>query len=173
MNINDLMKRYQVKSRQGIRQFILKHLAEINYDGEHAKQTPDGWQFDEEAVRKIDELRGLNQIAFIEPDESERIAELQAENDNLKNLLMLTQADLIAAQKKLIESEQNLLTTHQQLNDNVVVVNTDKQQIATLKEKLELEHREYLELQRQLEELNEHIKKIKNRGLVDRIFNKF
>lgn len=170
MNIKDLMKRYQVKSRQGIRQFILKHLAEINYDGEHAKQTPDGWQFDEEAVRKIDELRGLNQIAFIEPDESERIAELQAENDNLKNLLMLTQADLIAAQKKLIESEHNLLTTHRQLNDNLISANFDKQQI---KEQFDLEHRERLKLQRELEELNEHVKKIKGRGLVDRIFNKF
>ena len=165
MTINDLMRRYNVKSRQGIRQFILKHLSEINSDAEHAKQTPDGWQFDDEAVRKIDELRGLNQIAFIEPDESERILELQAEIENLKNLLLVTQSDLIGTQKKLIESGNNLLTTQRQLNDNAVAVNADKQQIAILNEKLESERQKRLEVQQQLE-------KLKGRGLLERILNK-
>ena len=111
MNINDLMKRYNIKSRQGIRQFVLKHLSEINSDGEHAKQMADGWQFDDEAVRIIDDLRGLNQVAFIETSESEKILELQAEIDNFKSLLLVSQADLIETQKKLIESEHNRLTT--------------------------------------------------------------
>lgn len=172
MTINDLMKRYNVKSRQGIRQFILKHLSKINCDGEHAKQTPEGWQFDDEAVRKIDELRGLNQVAFIEPDESERILELHAEVEKLKNILLLTQSDLIGAQKKLIESERNLLETQRQLNDNIVVNNTDRQQISALSSKLKLETKKNADLQRELEELTARFNKIQRRGLLERIFNK-
>ena len=164
MNINDLMKRYNIKSRQGIRQFVLKHLSEINSDGEHAKQTLDGWQFDDEAVRIIDDLRGLNQIAFIETSESEKILELQSEIDNLKNLLLVSQADLIETQKKLIESEHNLLTTQRQLTDNAVVVECLENKNSILSEELKLNRQEREKIQQQLE-------KIKNRGILARIFN--
>ena len=164
MNINDLIKRYNIKSRQGIRQFVLKHLSEINFDGKHAKQTADGWQFDDEAVRIIDDLRGLNQVAFIETSESEKILELQAEIDNLKNLLLVSQADLIETQKKLIESEDNRLTTQRQLTDNAVVVECLENKNSILSEEMKLNRQEREKIQQQLE-------KIKNRGILARIFN--
>ena len=164
MNINDLMKRYNIKSRQGIRQFVLKHLSEINVDGEHAKQTADGWQFDDEAVRIIDDLRGLNQVAFIETSESKKILELQAEINNLKNFLLVSQADLIETQKKLIESEHNRLTTQRQLTDNAVVIESLENKNSMLSEELKLHRQEREKIQQQLE-------KIKNRGILARIFN--
>ena len=100
-NINDLMLRYKTQTAGAIRKFIVRHLSEINSDGEHAKQTSEGWIFDAEAVKRIDELRGFSQVAIIEQAESERVKELQQENENLRQLLLLAQSDLIKTQKLL------------------------------------------------------------------------
>ena len=55
----DLMDRYNIKTRQGIIQFVKKHLDEINHDGEeHATMQKGEWAFDTEAVRILDQLRG-------------------------------------------------------------------------------------------------------------------
>ena len=65
-NVNDLMSRYGIKNSASIRKFVMRHIEEINAGGEHAIQTPTGWQFDEEAVKRIDDLRGRNKISVIE-----------------------------------------------------------------------------------------------------------
>ena len=96
MDIKELMKRYDFKSSRGVRAFITRHLGEINADGEkHAKQTIEGWQFDETAVRIIDKLRGISSVAIVEREESEQIQELKSEVENLKNLLLMTQNKLL------------------------------------------------------------------------------
>ena len=62
----DLMDRYNIKTRQGIIQFVKKHLDEINHDGEeHATLQKGEWAFATEAVRILDQLRGLHDQATI------------------------------------------------------------------------------------------------------------
>ena len=52
MDIKEITKRYEFKSARGARYFVSSHIAEINADGiEHARQTAEGWQFDETAIR--------------------------------------------------------------------------------------------------------------------------
>ncbi len=162
-NINDLLKRYNVRDSSTIRRFITRHLDEINADGEHAFQTKNGWQFDAEAVRIIDELRGFNAVAVIEEQESERIQELQTEIDNLKTLLLAAQNELISSQKALqqksdalIESEKKYLLAENQ----------------TELEKHKRESDKKLSDER-IAELKSEIERLKNRGLLDRIFNNF
>ncbi|MBR6012599.1 MAG: hypothetical protein IK062_02290 [Selenomonadaceae bacterium] len=87
LTVKDLMQRYNI-TRQGVRRFVDKHIEEINADGlEHAKLGADGWQFDAEAVKIIDELRGLTQIAITEHSESETVKELREEIEDLRGCL--------------------------------------------------------------------------------------
>jgi len=155
-SINDLLERYNTKSAGSMRKFISRNLDKINADGEHAKQTPDGWQFDAEAVRIIDELRGFNAVAVIEEQESERVKELQTEMDNLKTLLLAAQNELISSQKALRESEKKYLLAENQ----------------TELEKHKRESDKKLSDER-IAELKSEIERLKNRGLLDRIFNNF
>ncbi|MBR1727919.1 MAG: hypothetical protein IJ728_00100 [Selenomonadaceae bacterium] len=55
--ISDLIKRYSIRTPQGIRKFVKSNLVKINAEGEHAKILRGEWVFDEEAVRIMDELR--------------------------------------------------------------------------------------------------------------------
>lgn len=108
-SIKDLMNRYNL-TRQGIQYFISKNLENINADGiEHARQTAEGWQFDSEAVKIIDELRNFSQVAVLEQAESERINELKEENENLRQLLIMAQSKLIKTQEELNENQKLLL----------------------------------------------------------------
>ena len=172
-NIKDLMTRYSL-TRQGVQYFVNKNLRIINSDcTEHAKQTSDGWQFDADAVRIIDELRGFSQVAILEQAESERVKELQSENENLRQLLLIaqsklikTQEDLTENQKLLSESDRKLLVAESQSKDSQAELkleqalhNMTKQQVMDYKQKLD--------------ESNLQLEKIKNRGLIDRIFNNF
>jgi len=165
-SISELLTRYNFRTASGFRKFIVKNLDVINADGEHAKQTPDGWQFDAEAVRIIDELRGFNAVAVIEEQESERVKELQTEIDNLKTLLLAAQNELISSQKALRESEKKYLLAE------------SKSEVAETKQKLSDERiaelkSETTELKSETAELKSEIERLKNRGLFDRIFNKF
>lgn len=85
----DLMDRYNIKTRQGIIQFVKKHLDEINHDGEeHATIQKGEWSFDTEAVRVLDQLRGLHDQATITELESEKVSNAQQESHNLRILLL-------------------------------------------------------------------------------------
>lgn len=164
LTVKDLMQRYNI-TRQGVRRFVDKHIDEINSDGtEHAKPTADGWQFDSEAVKIIDELRGLSQVAIIENSESETIKELQNEIDDLKQILLMTQAKLIKAQedltenqKLLLESEKNFLALKSQSKDS--------------KSELQIEKTLHEVTKQKLEESRAQIEKMRTRGLIDRILN--
>ncbi|MBQ6975405.1 MAG: hypothetical protein IJQ16_02500, partial [Selenomonadaceae bacterium] len=95
----------------------------INSNGvEHAKQTSEGWQFDAEAVKIIDELRGFSQVAVLAQIESERVKELQQENENLRQLLLLAQSKLIKTQENLQNNQQKLLTAENQAKENDIAL---------------------------------------------------
>ena len=166
LTVKDLMQRYKI-TRQGVRRFVDKHIEEINADGiEHAKQNLDGWIFDAEAVKRIDELRGFSQIAIIEQQESETIKELQRENENLRQLLLIAQSDLIQTQKLLQDSQTKLLTAENQSKESDMALVRTQADLKIEKEMRKIAENKFDESQRQVE-------KIKNRGLIDRIFNKF
>ncbi len=180
-NINDLMLRYKTQTAGAIRKFISRHIAEINADGiEHARQTSDGWYFDAEAVRRIDELRGLSQVAIVEQEESERIKELQQENENLRQLLLVAQSKLIKVQedlnenqKLLSDSEKKLLTAESQSKENDIALIRTQADLEIEKTMRKIAEDKFIESQKQHEELKLEFARIKNRGLIDRIFNKF
>ena len=167
------MNRYQL-TRQGVQYFVNKNLDAINSsEVEHAKQTSDGWQFDEEAVRIIDKLRGFSQVAVFEQAESEHIQELQKENENLRQLLLVAQSKLIKVQedlnenqKLLSDSTKKILVAESQSKDSQVELRFEKEFHALTKKQLE-------ESDKKLDESNRQLEKIKNRGLIDRIFNNF
>ena len=173
LTVKDLMQRYKI-TRQGVRRFVDKHIEEINADGiEHAKQNLDGWIFDAEAVKRIDELRGFSQIAIIEQQESETIKELQRENENLRQLLLIAQSDLIQTQKLLQDSQTKLLTAENQAKENDIALIRTQADLKIEKSKRELAEDKILEVKSQLNESQRQLDEIKNRGLIDRIFNKF
>lgn len=158
MNIKDLMQRYKI-TRPAVLHCIKKNISIINSNGEHAKQTSEGWQFDAEAVRIIDELRGISQISILEESESEIVKDLRNEIDELKKILMITQSKLIQAQENLTENQKLLFETKKKL---LVAENQSKDSQVELK----LEQALHNVTKQQLE-------KIKNRNLIDRIFNNY
>jgi len=186
-NINDLMLRYKTQTAGAIRKFITRHLDKINSDGiEHAKQTPEGWYFDAEAVRIIDELRGVSQVAVIEQVESERVKELQEENENLRQLLLMAQSKLIKTQEELQEnqkllssSEKKLLAAENQSKDKEIELvkvqanlEIEKTHRKNAEDKIQAAESQVKVIKQQRDELNHQLERLKNRGLLDRMLNR-
>ena len=177
LNTQDLMNRYKI-SKSGIRLFINRNLSKINADGiEHAKQTSEGWLFDAEAVKRIDELRGFSQIAIVEQQESETIKELQQENENLRQLLLIAQSKLIKVQENLNENQKLLSVSEQKLLSSELKskdVQADLKVVQAMLDMTKKQDKEKIdELRHQLEEAKQKIDKLKKRDLLDRIFNNF
>ena len=172
MDIKELMKRYDFKSSRGVRAFITRHLGEINADGEkHAKQTIEGWQFDDTAIRIIDKLRGMSEIAIVEREESEQVQELKEEVGNLKNLLLMTQNKLVQKQEELTESQKKLMTAERKYLTAENSSNVEELKRQHLEEKLSATESQLSELQSQFKNLQGEVERLKRRGLVSRIFN--
>lgn len=179
-DIKDLMERYEI-APQSIRRFISRHLSKINADGvEHARQTSEGWIFDSEAVRIIDELRGFSKIAVVNQNESDAIKELQQENENLRNLLLATQSKLIKTQEDLNENQKLLSSVEKKLLANENLSKDNDINLVRVQSNLEIEktlrqvaENKLFENKTQLEHAVNQIEKLKNRSFIDRIFNKF
>ena len=153
-----MMNRYNFKSTRGVRAFITRHIEEINADGvNHARQTTEGWQFDDTAVRIIDKLRGMSEVTIVEREESEQVQELKEEVDNLKSLLLMTQNKLLQKQEELSQAEKKYLTAEN-------TSNVEELKRKHLEEKLSAAESQVKNLQGELD-------KLKKRGLVGRIFN--
>ena len=147
---------------------------------------PGGGNF-ERNVRKIDELRRFSKIAVIEQIESERVKELQEENENLRQLLLIAQSKLIQTQEELQKNQQKLLVAEKQTKENdmalvraqadLEIEKTQREvtegKFTEIKNLLEESNRRKNELDAQLAESKNQLEKIKNRGLLDRLFNHF
>ena len=178
--VTDLMKRYNV-TRQAINSFIKKNLEELNATGTHARKKAGEWTFDEEAVRIMDDLRDTGNITIIEED-SERVQELIAENEQLKQLLIATQNKLISTkdeleikQSQIIAIQNELLTTQKQLNSREIEIENNRQQLASNKLDLEGKKRlleELKEAKKALNDANATINNLRQRSLFDRLFNR-
>ena len=154
------MERYGIKNSVSIRKFVVRHIEKINEGGEHAVQTPTGWQFDEEAVKRIDDLRGRNKISVIEVE-------------NLKSLLIATQTDLIQTQKVLQAQQTKLLADVDKTKNYQAELKLEQELHKVTKKQLEESNRQRDNLKQQLKDLQSEFEQIKKRSLVDRIFNKF
>ena len=160
-----MMNRYNFKSTRGVRAFITSDIEEINADGvNHARQTTEGWQFDDTAVRIIDKLRGMSEVAIVEREESEQVQELKEEVDNLKSLLLMTQNKLLQKQEELTENQKQLLQAEKKYLTAENTSNVEELKRKHLEEKLSAAESQVKNLQGELD-------KLKKRGLVGRIFN--
>lgn len=151
----------------------MRHIEKINEGGEHAVQTPTGWQFDEEAVKRIDDLRGRNKISVIESSENETVQELKGEIENLKSLLIATQKDLIQTQKVLQAQQTKLLAEVDSTKNYQADLKLEQELHKFTKKQLEESNNQRDKLEQQLKDSQLQLEQIKNRNFLDRIFNKF
>lgn len=111
MDTKELAKRYGM-SEQGVRRIIRKHLGKLNIDGEHVSRTVRGWQFDDVAIRRLDELRKYSATTIEVVSEptcepaNETISNLQTENRRLLQLLCASQQEVIRLQKELLKMRE-------------------------------------------------------------------
>lgn len=84
--ITDLMNRYNM-TRQGVQQFLTRHLSELNTQGvEHAAKVKGDWIIDSTALERLDNMRGYNDSVVLasEVKQLTKIEELQQQIIELK-----------------------------------------------------------------------------------------
>ena len=84
--ITDLMNRYNM-TRQGVQQFLTRHLEELNTQGvEHATKIKGDWIIDSTALERLDNMRGYNDSVVLasEVKQLTKIEELQQQIIELK-----------------------------------------------------------------------------------------
>lgn len=162
----DLMDRYNIKTRQGIIQFIKKHIDEINHDGiEHATMQKGEWAFDTEAVRIIDQLRGLHDQATITELENEKVSDAQQESHNLRILLLKAQQELTTAQQQVIGLQKALIEKQNELSEAQVKALESKQhqaQAKQMKEEVERLKKENIAVVDEQEKLKNDLTSVQN-----------
>lgn len=85
-SITDLMARYNM-TRQGVQQFLTRHLTELNTQGvEHVVKIKGDWVIDSTALERLDNMRGYNDSVVLasEVKQLTKIEELQNEIIRLK-----------------------------------------------------------------------------------------
>ena len=85
-SITDLMARYNM-TRQGVQQFLTRHLSELNTQGvEHAAKVKGDWIIDSTALERLDAMRGYNDSVVLasEVKQLTKIEELQQQIIELK-----------------------------------------------------------------------------------------
>lgn len=105
--INDLMKRYGI-NRASMTEYAKSKIDIINKDGVHAKKSGKEWQFDAEAVRILDELRGYGvTVENYDTPEKAKIAELEKELEEARKFMAAAQAENSRQKDKIIELLEN------------------------------------------------------------------
>ena len=106
----ELMKRYGMTTAQGMTRMIRAHLAELNADGQqHARKVGKEWQLDADAIKKLDELRGLTRSEAIQNVENAEIRALTEDVHNLQTALLHSQQETVEAQKQVQQAQQQVL----------------------------------------------------------------
>ena len=190
--IADLKKRYNINSRQGVAQFVQTHLSSLNAEGEHAKKVAGKWVFDEVAIEILDNLRSASGVTIVEED-SERVAALKAENEQLKEMLIAIQSKLIETQdneratyQQLVSTQEQLSTTQKQLTsmqNQLMTIKIDKseieskhqEQLATIRVDIKEKEKKIEELEKaelRAKKLEQELDNIRQRSLLERLLNK-
>ena len=102
-SINDLMKRYGI-NRASMTEYAKAKIDIINKDDIHAKKAGKEWQFDAEAVRILDELRGYGvAVENYDSPEKAEIAELKRELEEARKFMAAAQTENSRQKDKIIE----------------------------------------------------------------------
>lgn len=105
--INDLMKRYGI-NRASMTEYAKAKIDIINKDDIHAKKAGKEWQFDAEAVRILDALRGYGvTVENYDTPEKAKIAELEKELEEARKFMAAAQAENSRQKDKIIELLEN------------------------------------------------------------------
>lgn len=132
MNIKELARRYSM-SQQGMRQYLQKRMDEINIDGEHVKMDGHRWRIDEQAVRRLDEMRGYSpkkETATVVVERSDGSENLREQMQRMTELMLIQQAEW---RRREIEME----TLSRQLNDTQRQLTETTKQLTETLSKLE------------------------------------
>jgi len=102
-SVNDLMKRYNI-NRASLIEYAKAKENVINASAVNMQKTGKEWQFNSEAVRILDELRGYGVVVEnYDSPEKARIAELEAELEEARKFMAVAQAENSRQKDKIIE----------------------------------------------------------------------
>ena len=178
ISIKDYAKQRNV-SYEAIRQQVVRYAAEL---GDHI--IKDGRQqfLDEEAVAFLDEKRKKNPVVLYEVAKDEEIERLKEEKEALLLKLASVQDQLIRAQdeNKLLIEENKKVFLLQANNQQLEKEKEDALTVAEINAQERDQERKRAEKAEKEAELSEiendavwkRIERIKNRSLLERIFNK-
>ena len=110
-SVNDLMKRYNI-NRASLIEYAKAKENVINASAVNMQKTGKEWQFNSEAVRILDELRGYGVVVEnYDSPEKARIAELEAELEEARKFMAAAQAENSRQKDRIIEllEEKSLL----------------------------------------------------------------
>ena len=193
--INDLMKRYGI-NRASMTEYAKAKIDIINKDDIHAKKAGKEWQFDAEAVRILDELRGYGIVVEnYDPPEKARIAELERELEEARTFMAAAQAEnsrqkdkiielleekaeavkLLAcaeADRKMAENDVAIIKKTRELENEAASSEIEKQKVelSALKEERAAVKAEADRLRKELQEAQDALKAEKSKNLLQRIF---
>lgn len=102
-SVNDLMKRYNI-NRASLIEYAKAKENVINASAVNMQKTGKEWQFNSEAVRILDELRGYGVVVEnYDSPERARIAELEAELEEARKFMAIAQAENSRQKDRIIE----------------------------------------------------------------------
>lgn len=194
-SVNDLMKRYNI-NRASLIEYAKAKIDIINKDDIHAKKAGKEWQFDAEAVRILDELRGYGiVIENYDSPEKARIAELEKELEEARTFMAAAQAEnsrqkdkiielleekaeavkLLAcaeADRKMAENNVAIIKKTRELENEAASSEIEKQKVelSALKEERTAVKAEADRLRKELQEAQDALKAEKSKTLLQRIF---
>lgn len=193
--INDLMKRYGI-NRASMTEYAKAKIDIINKDDIHAKKAGKEWQFDAEAVRILDELRGYGIVVEnYDSPEKARIAELERELEEARTFMAAAQAEnsrqkdkiielleekaeavkLLAcaeADRKMAENDVAIIKKTREVENEAASSEIEKQKVelSALKEERAAVKAEADRLRKELQEAQDALKAEKSKNLLQRIF---
>ena len=194
-SVNDLMKRYNI-NRASLIEYAKAKIDIINKDDIHAKKAGKEWQFDAEAVRILDELRGYGIVVEnYDSPEKARIAELERELEEARTFMAAAQAEnsrqkdkiielleekaeavkLLAcaeADRKMAENDVAIIKKTRELENEAASSEIEKQKVelSALKEERAAVKAEADRLRKELQEAQDALKAEKSKNLLQRIF---
>jgi chromosome segregation ATPase len=161
-SVNDLMKRYNI-NRASLIEYAKAKIDIINKDDIHAKKAGKEWQFDAEAVRILDELRGYGiVIENYDSPEKAKIAELEKELEEARKFMAAAQTENARQKDRIIallEAKETLLEEKAKADQLLACAAAERKMaegdIAIIQKTLELENKAAnSEIERQQVEIN-------------------
>lgn len=114
-SVDEIMKRYNLTTSQGATRLIRAYLDRLNADGDHAIRRSTGWELDEVAVRRLDEIRGLTRSEAIQNLENAEIRSLTASVQTLQTALLRAQDATTRAQQQVLQAQTAVIHGKDQL----------------------------------------------------------